>query len=265
MRATALCLRVASTIAFACATANAARAQVSDDEMNASNNPLTPSIAFNLQNYYTVRAYGLGDAGSNAFLLRGALPHKLFGMSQLLRVTLPVVTTPDLPPVGRHTGLGDLNIFDIVLFKESGFEWGIGPQLTIPTASRDEQGTGKWQAGLAATVIVPQRWGLLGGLLTWQHSFAGDDDRPTQNNMQVQPLVIYNLPQGWYFRSTAVWTFDFARDTHVIPVGAGLGKIWKSGATTLNAFVEPQWSVSHDGNGLPQFQVFFGLNLQFPL
>ncbi|MDN3922169.1 hypothetical protein [Roseateles violae] len=265
MRAPALYLRVASTVAIAVATACAARAQVSNDEMNASNNPLSPSIAFNLQNSYTARIYGLSDADSNAFLLRGALPHKLFGMPQLLRLTLPVVTTPDLPPAGRHTGLGDLNIFDIVLFKESGFEWGIGPQLTIPTASRDEQGTGKWQAGLATMAIVPQRWGLLGGLLTWQHSFAGDDDRPTQNNMQLQPLIIYNLPQGWYLRSTAVWTFDFAHSTHVIPVGAGLGKVFKSGRTTINAFVEPQWSVSHEGDGLPKFQVFFGLNLQFPL
>ncbi|HET9205033.1 MAG TPA: hypothetical protein VFO28_02260, partial [Burkholderiaceae bacterium] len=71
----------------------ATQAQMSQEEMNASNNPLTPSIAFNLQDYYTARAYGLGNADSNALLLRGALPHKLFGMPQLLRATLPLVTT----------------------------------------------------------------------------------------------------------------------------------------------------------------------------
>lgn len=252
-------------LALAAAATGAAPAQPSQAEMNASNNPLTPSIAFNIQNAYTARAYGMGDADSNALLLRGALPHKAFGHAQLLRVTLPVVTTPDLPPAFRHTGLGDFNAFDVLVFKGDGFEWGIGPQLTIPTASRDEQGTGKWQGGIAAMAVTPRKWGLVGGLLTWQHSFAGDDHRPTQNNAQVQPLVIYNLPQAWYFRSTAVWNFDLARGTHVIPLGAGLGKIWKSGSTTFNAFVEPQWSVSHDGDGLPKFQVFFGLNMQFPL
>ncbi|HET7526337.1 MAG TPA: hypothetical protein VFK10_10385, partial [Burkholderiaceae bacterium] len=162
-----------------------AMAQPSTDEMNASNNPLTPSLGVNIQDAYTARHYGLGSEDSNALLLRGAIPHKLFGLPQLARVTLPVVTTTDLPPAFRHTGFGDLNVFDVVIFKGSGFEYGIGPQLTIPTASRDEMGTGKWQAGLAAMLIAPQKWGLIGGLVTWQHSFAGDDDRPTQNNAQL--------------------------------------------------------------------------------
>ncbi|HTP70666.1 MAG TPA: hypothetical protein VML58_00500 [Burkholderiaceae bacterium] len=265
MRVSAVVLRVASIVVPALAAQGSALAQPSGDEMNASNNPLTPSVAFNVQDAYTARYYDLGDKASNALLLRGALPHKLFGMPQLARLTLPVVTTADLPPVGRKTGFGDLNVFDTFIVKSGGVEYGLGPQLTIPTASRDEMGTGKWQAGLAALAIAPQKWGLIGGLLTWQHSFAGDGDRPTQNNAQLQPFFIANLPHGVYLRSTAVWQFDFARDTHYIPIGAGAGYVWKAGSTTLNAFVEPQWTVSHDGANLPQFQVFMGLNLQFPL
>ncbi|NML44281.1 hypothetical protein HHL11_11005 [Ramlibacter sp. G-1-2-2] len=249
----------------ACASSVPCWAQPSTEEMNASNNPLQPSIGLNLQNAYTGRFYGLGDQDANSFLLRGTLPHKLFGMPQLLRATLPITTTPDVPPSGRKTGVGDLNLFDLFLFKEGRMEVGIGPQFTIPTASRDETGTGKWQAGLAGTVIAPQRWGLLGGLVTWQHSFAGDEARPTQNNLQAQPFFIYNLPQGWYLRSTATWNFDLQRDTYSIPLGAGLGWVWKAGKTTMNLFAEPQWTVAHDGDGVPKFQVFFGLNMQFPL
>jgi len=52
---------------------------------------------------------------------------------------------------------------------------------------------------------------------------------------------------------------------HYIPVGAGGGKIWKGSGVTWNAFVEPQWTVSHDGDGVPKLQVFTGLNMQFPL
>ncbi len=241
-----------------------ALAQPSNDDMNAANNPLTATVGFNIQDAYTARTYGLGDADSNALLLRGAIPHKLFGMPQLLRATFPVVTAPDIAPAGHRTGLGDLNLFDLFIFKHGGVEYGFGPQLTIPTASRDEMGTGKWQAGVATMAIAPQKWGLVGGLVTWQHSFAGDGDRPTQNNLQAQPFFIYNLPQGWYLRSTATWTFDLERDTYFIPIGAGAGFVWKSGTTALNAFAEPQWTVAHDGN-VPKFQVFFGLNLQFPL
>ena len=234
-------------------------------DMNASNNPLTPSIGANLQDSYIGRYYGLGDKDSNAALLRGTLPHKLFGLPQILRATLPVVTTPDVAPNGRQTGLGDLNLFDLFLFKEGGVELGIGPQLTIPTASKDTMGSGKWQAGLAGVVMAPQKWGLLGGLLTWQQSFAGDSDRASTSTLQAQPFVIYNLPDAWYLRSSATSSFDLRNGNYFVPIGLGAGKIWKAGTTTYNLFAEPQWTVAHDGDGVPKFQVFFGLNLQFPL
>ena len=247
---------------LACATGALAQ---STEDMNASNNPLQPSLGINLQDQYVGRYYHLDDADSNAFLLRGAIPHKLFGHPQLTRLTLPVVTSPDLPMEDRHTDVGDLNLFDVFLFKAGKVELGFGPQLTAPTAGRDETGTGKWQAGFAALAVMPEHWGLLGGLVTWQRSFAGDDDRRDQDNLLAQPFFIYNLPKGWYFRSTATWTWDLEEDTYYIPVGAGFGKVWKAGTTTLNLFIEPQWTVAHDGDGMPQLQAFFGLNLQFPL
>jgi hypothetical protein len=237
----------------------------SNEEMNAANNPLQPALGFNLQNIYIDSYYGLGDADSNSGLLRGVLPHKLFGKPQLLRATLPIVTTPDLPPLGQKTDLGDLNLFDILLTKRGHLELGLGPQLTAPTAGRDETGTGKWQAGLAALVVNPKPWGLFGGLVTWQHSFAGDSDRRTQNNLQAQPFLISNLPRGWYLRSTATWTWDLHEGTYYIPIGAGAGKVWKAASATWNFFVEPQWTVAHHGDGMPKFQIYAGLNLQFPL
>src|SRR6185312_11503111 len=57
-------------------------AQPSNEEMNASNNPLTPSLGLNLQDQYTDSFYGLDDADSNAALLRASLPHKLFGIDR---------------------------------------------------------------------------------------------------------------------------------------------------------------------------------------
>ena len=237
----------------------------SHEQMNEANNPLTPKIGVNLQDQYVDRMYDL-DGWSNAFLLRATIPHKLGGTGQILRVTAPVVTAPSLTGDGRTTAFGDLNLIDIALFKHGALELGVGPQLTAPTASKDEGGTGKWQAGLAAVVVAPQSWGVVGGLVTWQHSFAGVDDRPTQNNLAVQPIVNANLSQGWYLRSSATWTFDLARDHYAIPVGLGLGKVWLLGdGTTVNIFAEPQWTVAHDGAGQPKFQVFAGVNMQFPL
>lgn len=261
--------RIATTVFILCLSVLqswAARAgSPSSEGMNAANNPLQPTIGVNLQDQYIERYYGLGDADSNAFLLRGTLPHKLFDMPQIMRLTIPVVTSPELPAVGQDSGLGDLNLFDIFLTKVGRLELGLGPQLTVPTANHDTLGSGKWQVGVAAVAIAPQEWGLLGELLTWQHSFAGESDRPTQNNLMAQPFVMVNLPSAFYFRSTATWTWDLHRGTHYIPVGAGLGRVWNLGTTVLNLFAEPQWTIAHHGDGVPAFQIYAGVNLQFPI
>jgi hypothetical protein len=236
------------------------------EDVNAANNPLTPTLTFNVHNQWASELYDV-DPGSNALLLRGVIPHKLGGRGQLFRYTLPTVTAPD-GSGGTVTGLGDLNIFDLFPFlvKRARLELAVGPQLTIPTATNDLTGTGKWQGGFAMIAAAPRSFGIAGALVTWQHSFAGDDDRDTQHNLGVQPLFIYNLPQGWYLRSSATWNFAFAEDAWSIPIGAGAGKVWlRPGGASINAFAEPQFTVAHDGAGQPKFQVFMGLNLQFPL
>jgi hypothetical protein len=238
----------------------------SSEDVNKANNPLTPAITVNFQDQAQPVLYDL-DGWSNAFLIRGVLPFKVAGIHQLLRYTLPVVSAPD-GMGGTTTGLGDLNLFDVFPFawKKKKMALGVGPQFTFPTATETETGAGKWQAGVVGLAVAPRKWGIAGELVTWQHSFAGDSTRPEQDDLVAQPLVIYNLPEGWYLRSTAGWSFDLEQGQYVIPIGTGAGKVWLlHGGKTVNVFVEPQWTVAHDGSGQPKFQVFAGLNLQFPI
>lgn len=233
----------------------------SHKKVNEANNPLTPKITFNLHNY-AQQLYGVDD-WANSLLARCVLPTKIGGVPNIFRATVPWVFMPG----GHEAGLGDINITDFIPKKGHGFEYGFGPQLTMPTASRDETGTGKWQAGAAALFVRPRRWGILAALATWQTSFAGESDRATQNNLTFQPIMLLNLPHTWYVRSSAIWNFQLNDGHHFsIPVGIGLGKVFmlKSGVT-LNAFVEPQWTLFRQGNDTPQFQVFVGLNAQFPM
>jgi hypothetical protein len=259
-------LRVARALAFVALTVCRPASAQSGDDVTAANNPLTPKITFNFHNLWAPELYDL-DQGSNTFLLRGVIPHKLGGREQLFRYTLPIATVPD--GLGESvTGLGDLNVFDLFPFmvRRARVELAVGPQLTIPTATSNDTGTGKWQGGFAMIVAAPRSFGVVGALVTWQHSFAGDDDRDSQHNLGVQPLFNYNLGRAWYLRSSATWNFALAHDTWIIPIGAGVGKVWlHPGGVTINAFVEPQFAVGHAGAGQPKLQVFTGLNLQFPL
>src|SRR5262245_49546877 len=90
---------------------SALRAQTSD-QVNASNNPLTPTITANLQDQWAPSLYG-SDGSTNAALLRGVLPHLLGGVPQILRGTLPIATAPSASGSGNTHGLGDLNLFDL--------------------------------------------------------------------------------------------------------------------------------------------------------
>ena len=232
---------------------------------NEANNPLTPKITINLQDYYIPSFKGLPGRDANQFLLRGLIPLNLFNTPQLLRFTLPIANSPTFP-TGSDTGFGDLTLIDLVLIPGKPVSFGVGPLLVAPTASSDALGAGRWQAGAAAVAIAPQHWGLLGGLVTYQHSFARDDGRDPVNLLTVQPIVNHNLPQGFYLRSSAIWNFNFENDTHYIPVGLGIGKVWQVNKDlTVNAFIEPQYTVWRHGDGVPRWQIFGGVNFQFSL
>ncbi|CAJ92728.1 hypothetical membrane associated protein [Cupriavidus necator H16] len=82
-------LRLAAGSVAATLPALACAAGPSTDDMNASNNPLSPTITLNLQDQYVGRYYGLGDEDGNSVLLRGTIPHKLFGLPQIVGSRCP--------------------------------------------------------------------------------------------------------------------------------------------------------------------------------
>jgi hypothetical protein len=241
-------------------------AGTADQEVNAANNPLTPKITVNIQDYFTPVLNREPGRQSNEFLLRGVLPLDTGGVPQLLRVTLPTLTNPTFPN-GNATGLGDFSIYDLVILPIKGITVSVGPVLVVPTATSPDTGAGKWQAGAATFVVAQHSWGLTAGLVTYQHSFAGDPSRPLASTLTAQPIFTYNLPGAFYLRSTGIWSFDLggARHTSVIPLGFGIGKVWSLGNLTLNLFAEPQYSVIRSGIGVPTWQIFAGFNIQIAL
>ncbi len=246
------------------AMAGGAQAQGSAEDANKSNNPLNLAASFNIQNYYSPSLFG-SNAHTNDFLLRPTLPlgpNKWVGVPQIIRGTVPVSTRPKADG-SYETGLGDINLFDIFLLHTEGIQIGAGPLLTLPTATDPSLGTGKWQAGLAGVVVDAKPARLLGMLVQWQHSFAGQSSRPDVQSLTAQPFMIFNLPDGWYVRSTGTWTFDLQHGNYYVPVGLGGGKAWREGTTIFNAFVEPQYSVLHQGTGVPRWTIFAGLNMTF--
>jgi hypothetical protein len=153
-----------------------------------------------------------------------------------------------------------------ILPKHGELTFGAGPLVVLPTATDESLGSGKWQIGAVGIVVAPQNWGLLAGLVTYQTSFAGVSDREDVNLFTFQPIVNVNIQDGWYLRSSAIWNFNLQSGDSYIPVGLGVGKVFQlDKGITMNAFVEPQYTVWHDGRGAPRWQIFAGVNFQFPI
>ena len=235
--------------------------QPSERELKQANNPLADFKAFNVQNYWVPELYGLPDETANTMWARFVVPVDRW----IIRASAPLPTVPT-GEADSKSGLGDINAFAAYLLTDpsKSRQFGVGPLLAAPTATDDALGTGKWQAGAAAVLFdatSPQlQWG---GLLTWQGSFAGDDDREDTSVLVAQPFAMFQLGKGTYLRSAAIWVFDLENSEYNVPIGFGIGKILKVDKTVFNIFVEPQFTVLHRGVGQPAVQIFAGLNMQF--
>ena len=230
-----------------------------------ANNPLANLTAFNIQSYYIGEVSGTEEA-ANQFWLRYAKPFSIGESSWLLRASLPFNSFPTPVTGNTSSGLGDFNTFAAYLVDTGnpGISFGVGPQLTIPTATDDVLGSEKWSAGLVNVLFnATSKKFQYGYLLTWQHSFAGEGGREDVNIGAFQPFAMYQLGGGTYLRAAPIWNYNFESDGYGVPVGVGIGKVIKQGKTVYNFFVEPQYSVADNGPGQPEWQVYFALNMQF--
>jgi hypothetical protein len=228
-----------------------------------ANNPLANADALQFQDLYVPSLHGVatdaGDVANTLFLRASVVRGKHF-----VRATLPISIVPASGPPFYRSGFGDFTIFDTFMIKSTPkMSFAIGPQLVMPTATNTLLGSGKWQLGAAAVAIHPIEGGhLLAGLFTWQTSFAGDQDRRRTHLATAQPFVALNVGQGYYLRSSAIYTMDFEQSRYLFPLGLGVGKVFRIGDTVANAFIEPQLTIYAKGDFQPAVQFFAGINFQ---
>ena len=91
-------------------------------QQNRANNPLTPEYTLNVHDYYAPDLHDSPGAESNQFIMRGVVPHELFGQPQIFRGQLPIITSPT--EAGHETAIGDLTMFNIFLAKAAGLDIG---------------------------------------------------------------------------------------------------------------------------------------------
>ena len=257
-------LSVLSAFLVATCVAGVAGAQ-DDDALAQANNPLAQVTAFNVQAYLIDELTGTNEDASQ-LLFRFATPFSIGKTNWLMRATMPINSFPVGSSMSNRTGPGDFDIFAAYLIDtgKPGRTFGVGPQLVMPTASPHELGNEQWQLGVANVLFDASsptfQWGYLA---IYRAGIGETNGRERVSLFAFQPFSFIQIGDGWYTGTAPIWTYDFESKNYSMPIGVRFGRAFKSGNTVFNIFAEPQVSLLDKGTGLPERQIFLGVNMQF--
>ena len=116
---------------------------------------------------------------------------------------------------------------------------GVGFIASVPTATDDALGSGKWAVGPAMRFTWSGRDWRVGAFGGQRWSYAGDDDRADISQLMIRGTVLYEPPGNWFFISAPIITANWnssAGDRWMVPVGGGIGRKFN--------LAERQWRTS---------------------
>lgn len=218
------------------------------DLAKASQNPVGNMISLPLQNN---TSFGIGpdDATSNVLNIQPVYPTALGASWNLInRAIVPVIYREEVVPgTGSAFGLGDTSYTGFISPSQPGkLIWGVGPSFLLPTATEDRWASDKWSVGAGVVLLaMPGNW-VVGVLASNVWSVAGDSDAADVNYMTLQPIINYNLSNGWYLTSVPVITANWEADsdnTWTIPLGGGFGKIAKWGRQPIDLSIQAFYNI----------------------
>ncbi len=241
----------------------------------ATQNPISSLISlpfkFSFEN-------GADNGDANILNIQPVIPVTVGDWNLVNRLIIPLVDAPGgvsglagIPnPTqgGRESGLGDINysLFHNPVETSLPFVWGVGGSISMPTATSDVLGSEKWSAGPTGVALVLPDWGSYGALFRQLWSFEGESDRKNVNQTLFETFVNYNLDDGWYLLSDMVMTANWEADSDnrwTIPVGGGVGKIFKIGEQPMNVKAESYYNVERP-TGAPTWTLGFTVQFLFP-
>jgi hypothetical protein len=266
------------TSAIACAVIGTVPALAQDDLRAAVQNPISAMISLPFKFTFDNGAEN-GDA--NFLNIQPVIPVTVGNWNLVNRIIIPLVDAPGgvtgfsaNPGVGSTSssgstfGLGDINysLFLNPVETKGSLIWGLGASITLPTATDDRLGSGKWSAGPSAVGLVQPDWGTYGALFRHLWSFAGDSDRRGVSQSLIEPFVNYNLENGWYLVSDSVITVDWKAKSGqevTLPIGGGVGRLFKVGEQAMNMRGEYYYNVVRPDAG-PEWTLGAVVQFLFP-
>lgn len=212
---------------------------------------------------------GVGDYDRTAMNLniQPVVPFPGENWNIITRTIIPVNSVP-VGPSASEFGIGDTSFSLFFSPNKTGkLTWGIGPALTLPTASNGEVlGSQKWSIGPTGVLFYGTGKWTMGFVASNTWSIAGESDRDDVNFFFAQWFVNYNLGNGWAVGTAPVVTANWEAESGqqwTIPWGLQVSKIMKFGNQPVNLLLGYYDNSEHPDGGA-ESQVRFQINLLYP-
>ena len=238
------------------------------DLARAAQNPVADLISLPFQNNTNFNVGAL-DNTQNVLNIQPVIPFNLNDdWNVITRTIVPVVYQPSFFPGDDYDfGISDIQFTAFFSPKKPVGGWilGAGPVIGLPTATDERLGPRKWTAGPSVVALRMEGPWVFGALIQNVWSFAGSGDRDV-NAMLLQPFVNYNMADGWYLVSAPIITANWEADSDnrwVVPVGGGIGKIFRIGDQAFNFNTQAFYNVETPDFGA-EWQLRVQVQLLFP-
>ena len=229
-------------------------------------NPIASMISVPFQNNTD---FGIGDYDGtrNTLNIQPVIPFSVSdNLNLITRTIIPIVSQP-IGPDDSKFGLGDVSLsLFLTPAKPGKIIYGGGLAFGIPTATDEYLGSEKWSAGPSIIMLYQPKGWTVGTLIQNTWSYAGADDRGDVNFFYSQVFIVKNLPNKWYVNSAPILTANWeapSGNQWTIPVGAGVGKLFRLGKLPINAQAGYYFNVEKPEGG-PESQLRVQATFLFP-
>jgi hypothetical protein len=211
---------------------------------------------------------GAADADRTTLLVQPVIPFDLNSDWNLISRTIVPIIRAQSPVVGGKTESGVGDVLQSLFFSpkaptSSGWIWGAGPVLLLPTASNNAVGGQKWGAGPTA-VFLKQDSGWTYGLLTnhvW--SFAGSSNRADVSATFLQPFLSFTNKTYTTFGLNTESTYDWKNSQWTVPINLTVSQLVKFGSQPVS-FTAGYRNYVEKPVGGPNWGLSFSVTFLFP-
>ncbi len=195
------------------------------------------------------------------------------GFTMIPRGIIPIMGLEpgtDVPIVGQPSGtsstwgLGDtMAQLYFAPHTKSSWKWGVGPQISIPTATKTQLEGPQWGAGVA---------GVLVGNFTEKLAFTGIMGNHWGNDgkfnaMILQPLLFYTVGQGKSIAYVGTISADWEASSSnrwTVPIGLSWNQTFDlGGGYGFDYMIGPYYNVARP-DGAAGWQIIFGISFLLP-